>query len=51
MKGFTPEEENEIYQRFSRGYNKFKDKPELREIVEAINTYRKMLMLFNIDDD
>jgi hypothetical protein len=51
MKGFTPEAENEIYQRFSRGYNKFKDKPELREMIEGINIYRKMLKLFNIEDD
>ena len=27
---FTPEEENDIYQRFAKGYNELKDQPELQ---------------------
>lgn len=28
-----------------------KDRPELRQLVEAISSYRMMLKLFNITDD
>ena len=48
---FTPEEENDIYQRFAKGYNELKDQPELQQLVEAITSYRQMLKLFNITDD
>ena len=30
ISGFTPEQENEIYQRFSKGYNSLKDNPEMQ---------------------
>jgi parvulin-like peptidyl-prolyl isomerase len=29
IQGFTPEQENEIYQKFSRGFNQMKDEPEI----------------------
>ena len=51
IKGFTPEQENEIYQRFARGYNKLKDLPEMKELVLGITSYRKMLKLFSISDE
>ena len=51
LSGFTDEQENEIYQRFSKGYNAMKDEPELQQLVEAITSYRQMLTLFNITDD
>jgi len=50
LQNFSPEQENEIYQRFAKGYNKMKDKPELQQLVEEITSYRKMLKLFCIDD-
>ena len=37
---FTPEEENEIYQKFANGFNKLKDHPEMAGIVEEITIYR-----------
>lgn len=48
IQGFTPEQENEIYQRFSRGFNQMKDEPEIQSLVEAITSYRMMLKLLNI---
>ena len=51
ISGFTDEQENEIYQRFSSGYNKMKDEPEIQYLIEAITSYRTMLKLFNIKDD
>lgn len=51
ISGFTAEQENEIYQRFSKGYNAMKDDPDLMHLVEAISSYRKMLTLMNISDD
>jgi glycerol-3-phosphate O-acyltransferase/dihydroxyacetone phosphate acyltransferase len=51
ISGFTAEQENEIYQRFAKGYNAMKDKPELQQLVEAISNYRTMLKLFNITDE
>jgi hypothetical protein len=47
---YTQEQENDIYQRFSIGYNKMKDEPEMKDLVAAITSYRKMLKLFNIND-
>ena len=32
------------------GYNKLKDEPEMKELVDGITSYRKMLKLFNIND-
>jgi len=48
---FTPDQENEIYQRFAKGYNTMKDLPEMKELVLGITSYRKMLKLFNIKDE
>ena len=30
MEEFTPDEENDIYQRFTKGNNELKDQPELQ---------------------
>ena len=32
------------------GYNKLKEEPEMKELVFAVTSYRKMLKLFNITD-
>lgn len=48
--GFTQEQENEIYQRFAKGYNQLKDDPELSNLVDTITGYRQMLKLLNIKD-
>ena len=51
ISGLTYEQQNEIIQRFSKGYNKMKDDPELKQLVQAITSYRHMLKLFNVSDD
>lgn len=48
--GFTEVQENDIYQKFSKGYNSMKDDPELQEIVQAIYSYIQLLKFFNIED-
>ncbi len=50
IKNLSPEAENEIYQRFFNGYNMVKDNPEVKQLIEAITSYRMMLKLFNIAD-
>lgn len=50
IQGFSRAQENEIYQRFAKGYNEMKDDPELRQLVDAITGYRQMLKLLNIND-
>lgn len=47
---FTKEEENDIYQRFFKGYNAFKDRHELKDMIEEITLYRKELKTLNIQD-
>ena len=51
LKEYTQDEENEIYQKFAKGYNLHKDRPELKGIVEEITIYRQMLKLLNIKDE
>lgn len=51
IQNLSPEQHNEIYQRFAKGYEKIKDEPELRQLVDAITGYRQMLKLMNIKDD
>lgn len=51
VQSFSPEQENEIYQRFAKGYSVMKEKPEMQHLVESITSYRQMLKLFNISDD
>mmetsp|Transcript_2192 Transcript_2192/g.2126 ORF Transcript_2192/g.2126 Transcript_2192/m.2126 type:complete len:114 (-) Transcript_2192:594-935(-) len=50
LPSFTNQQENDIYQRFFMGYNAFKDRNELKELIEAITMYRKRLRTLNIHD-
>lgn len=50
MPQFTMDDENLIYQRFFKGYNAFKDKDDLKNLIEGITIYRKELKTFNITD-
>lgn len=48
---FTPEQNNEIYKRFFKGFHKYKNSPELKSILEEIEDYKKELKTFNVRDD
>jgi hypothetical protein len=37
---YTPQEENDIYQRFAIGYNQLKEEPEINDLVLLISNYR-----------
>ena len=48
---YKPGEINEIYKRFCKGFNSFRDKPELKELLEEIDVYMKELNTFGVKDD
>lgn len=47
---FTHKEENGIYQRFFSGYNAYKDRKQLKNLLLNITEYRKELKTLNIRD-
>ena len=44
------EENNEIHKRLIEGYNKFNDKPEIKELIEEVFEYGKDLKIFGAKD-
>jgi len=47
----SPEQLNDNYKKFFQGYNSFRDKPELKELLEEIGLYEKQLKTFSINDE
>ena len=46
----TPEEINTIYKRFFKGYAAFRERPEMKELLEEVDVYQRQLKVFNIGD-
>ena len=47
---YTPKEINDIYKRFFKGFNAFRDHPEMKNLIEELNVYRKELKTHNVKD-
>lgn len=51
ISNYTKEEINEIYKRFFKGFKTYRDKPELKQLLEEIDQYMKELKALNVRDD
>lgn len=47
----SSEDINLVYKRFFKGYNAFREKPELKELLEELAIYEKQLKVFNVKDE
>ena len=47
---YTPEQRNDIYQRFFNGFRVFRDNQELKNLIEEVTEYRHELKTLNITD-
>lgn len=47
---YTKEQENDMYTKFFKGYNAFKDHQQLKDLVQGITDYRHQLKTLNIHD-
>ncbi len=50
LPNYTEEQENDIFQRFSIGYNAYKEKDELKTLIEEITDYRSQLKALGMND-
>jgi hypothetical protein len=48
---YRPDEINEIYKRFCKGFNSFRDKPELKELLEEIDVYMREMSTLGVRDE
>lgn len=48
---YTVEEINEVYKRFFKGFNQYRDHEEIKQLLEDIGTYMMELKAFNVQDD
>jgi len=47
----SSEDINQVYKRFFKGYNAFREKPELKELLEELAIYQKQLNVFEVKDE
>ena len=47
---YTPSEINDIYKRFFKGFNAFREHPAMKELLEQLKMYRKELKTYNVRD-
>lgn len=48
---YSDKQLNEIYKRFTRGLNQYRDRNEVKQLLEEIDTYMQELKAFNVQDD
>ena len=46
----STEEVNEINKKFFKGYQEFRDKPQLQVLLDEIDTYMRELKSYNVED-
>lgn len=47
---YTAKEINDIYKRFFKGFHSFREHPEMKNLIEELNIYRKELKTYNVKD-